>query len=75
MESVWVVKRDRAVEGSSDTMFICKTESTAKNLVGLLREAEKKARKFGVIQSITIGKDPWTVTRGDSFEYDSYPVY
>ena len=21
------------------------------------------------------GEDPWTVIRGDSFEYDSYPVY
>ena len=56
-------------------MFTCKTESTAKNLVGLLREAEKKARKFGVMQSVTIDRDPWTVIRGDSFDYDSYPVY
>ena len=75
MEPMWIVKRDRAIEGSSDILFVCKTEHTAKYLTEILREAEKKARKFDKIQPVMIDKTPWPVHRGDSFEYDSYPVY
>lgn len=75
METMWVIKRDRAIEGSSDIIFICKTEHTAKYLVEILKGAEQKARKFNKTQPVTIDKTSWPVSRGDSFEYDSYPVY